>query len=96
MISEGSCDRVMMLKIQLYITEMSYILLYTEIENNCFKLYKYFTILLFLKYFYQINAGLVSRKTLLSKTIKRLTNHKHFIINVIKLNILSLHFQLIV
>ncbi len=43
MISEGSCDTevmmdVMMLKIQLRITEINYILLYITIENGYLKL----------------------------------------------------------
>ncbi len=40
MISEGSCDtedRVMMLEIQLCITEINYILKYIQIENSSFK-----------------------------------------------------------
>ncbi len=40
MISEGSCDTevVMMLKIQLCITGINYILKYIQIENSYFKL----------------------------------------------------------
>ncbi len=37
-ISEGSCDRVIMLKIQLYITGINYNLKYIKIENSYFKL----------------------------------------------------------
>ncbi len=39
---------VMMLKIQLYITGINYILKHIQIKSSYFKLYKYFTILLFL------------------------------------------------
>ncbi len=38
---------VMMLKIQLRITKINYILQYIQMENTYFKLQKYFTILLF-------------------------------------------------
>ncbi len=72
MISEGSCDddAVMMLKIQLCITEINYILKHTKIEKkvilNCNNISQYYgfikifkTILLFY-YIFVINAALSS------------------------------------
>ncbi len=41
-----------MLEIQIYITEINYILKYIQIENSYFKLKYYFTILQFLLYFF--------------------------------------------
>jgi len=46
MISEGSSDTegIMMLRIQLSITGINYILKYIKINNSSFKLLKYFTV----------------------------------------------------
>ncbi len=50
-----------MLEIQIYITEINYILKYIQIENSYFKLKYYFTILQFLLYFFnQMNAAPVN------------------------------------
>ncbi len=56
---------VIMLNIQLRITEINYILLYIYIENRYFKLYYYFPILLFI--FDEINAAVVSRQDVFQK-----------------------------
>jgi len=57
-----------MLKIQLYITGINYILKYIQIENRYFKLNKYFTIVLFYL-LDQINEALVSSRDLFKKKI---------------------------
>ncbi len=52
---------VMMLKIQLRITEINYILKYIQIENSYFKLIiAFFNIFVFTVFFYQINATLLN------------------------------------
>ncbi len=60
-ISEGSCDTEdeWMLKIQLYITEINYILKYIQVENCNFDI-KFHILTIFTIYFYQINAALVN------------------------------------
>ncbi len=58
---------VIMLKIQLCITEINYILKYNKIENCSFKLQLYFTILLFLAYFNQTNTALLSLREFIIK-----------------------------
>ncbi len=60
-----------MLKIQLYITGINYILKYVQIESSCFYK-KIFHNILFCCccIFDQINAGLVNRRDLLKKTLK--------------------------
>ncbi len=67
---------VMMLKIQLRITGINYILLYMHIENTYFKSKKYLTILLILLYFGSNKYSLGEQKSHLSKTSKNLTDHK--------------------
>ncbi len=66
MISEGSCDtEVMMLKIQLCITEINYILKYIQIKKQLNKI-----VIIFHNFyciFDQINAALVSRRDLFKK-----------------------------
>ncbi len=57
-----------MLKIQLYITGINYFLNDITIENNYFKLLKYFTVLLF---FDQTTAALVRIRDLFLKTKKK-------------------------
>ncbi len=59
---------VIMLKIQLCITGINYILKYNKIENCSFKLQLYFTILLFLAYFNQTNTALLSLRDFIIKT----------------------------
>ncbi len=60
---------VMMLKIQLYITGINYILQYSNIEIIYFKLYSYFTILLFYCIFDQIKAALMSIRDFQPQTV---------------------------
>ncbi len=73
---------VMMLKIQLYITEINYILQYIHIEYNYFKLYFYWFIL---------NTALVSVIHFFQKHKQKLTNPKLLNSSVIKVLIKALH-----
>ncbi len=63
----------MMLKIQLYITGINYFLNDITIENNYFKLLKYFTVLLF---FDQTTAALVRIRDLFLKNKQKNSSKK--------------------
>ncbi len=64
-----------MLKIQLCITEINYILTYIQIENSYLKLQYYFAILLILLYFNN-KCSLGEQKRVLLKRIYNLYSHK--------------------